>query len=125
MARGEEAKAKEWWKSAEEHLRITIQMENREGRWEFAYANLGDLYRLQGRFDEGEREYLTALGPEPRKSSYTNGLNELARLYLDWGRAQGDDEKLTKAQEFHALAMATTKDERVKARLAAQFDPPA
>jgi len=124
MKRGDEAKAREWWKSAEDHLKITIEMENREGRWEFAHANLGNLYRLQERFAEGEKEYLTALGPEPRKSSYTNGLNELARLYLDWGRAEGDEERLAKAREFHALAMATTDDGMVQARLEIEFRHP-
>ncbi len=80
MGKGKKGEAEAWWKNAECHLKNTIEMERGRGRWEFAYANLGDLYRLQKRFEDGERKYLKALGPDPRRSSYTNGLNELARL---------------------------------------------
>jgi len=121
MKRGQEKKARKWWKDAEEQLKITIELEGHTGRWEFAYANLGDLYRLQGRFQDGEREYLKALAPDPRKSTYTNGLNELAVLYRDWGQETSDPEKLTKAKEFHDLALATTTDEGVREKLRAQF----
>ena len=100
MKRGQEKKAQEWWKAAEEQLKITIELERHTGRWEFAYANLGDLYRLQKRFQEGEEEYLKALAPDPRKSTYTNGLNELALLYRDWGRGRTTRRSLPGPRSF-------------------------
>lgn len=118
---GKKNEAEAWWKSAEDHLKTTIEIEGGKGRWEFAHANLGDLYRLRKLFKEGEREYLKALGPDPKKSRYTNGLNELARLYLDWGQEDGDREKLAKAEIFHGLALATTDDEEVREKLKGEY----
>lgn len=88
---GRESEAREWWREAEKQLRTTVEIEGRgRTRWEFAHANLGGLYRLQQRFVEGEKEYMIALGPEPEASTYTSGLNELARLYQDWAEALED-----------------------------------
>ena len=44
-----------------------------------------------------------ALGGNPEASSYTNGLNELARLYLQTGRHE-------EGRRLHGLALATTDD---------------
>ena len=122
MKLGRKEEAKKWWKDAEHHMRTTIEIEARQmGRWEFAYANLGNLYRLQGKFEEGEKEYLTALAPEPEKSTYTNGLNEYARLLLDWGKAENKQERIEKAERFHALALSSTEDDQVREKLKAEF----
>lgn len=101
---GYEEKAMEWWKLAEEQMLLTLKVSDSRSRTiEFAHANLGNLYRLQGRHEDSEREYLKALGPEPEKSQYTNGLNEYARLLLEMGRAD-------EGYKFHRLAMATIDD---------------
>jgi tetratricopeptide (TPR) repeat protein len=101
---GYEDKAREWWKQAEEQMLLTIRVSDPRSRTiEFSHANLGNLYRLQGRYREAEREYLKALGPDPEKSQYTNGLNEFARLLLEMGRVE-------EGNRFHRLALATTDD---------------
>ena len=101
---GYESECRAWWERAEKEMRLTLKSSDPRSRTtEFARANLGNLYRLQGRFEESEREYLAALGGNPEASGYTNGLNELARLYLETGR---HDE----GRRMHGLALATTDD---------------
>ncbi len=94
----------EWWEKAEKEMYLTLKvLDPRSRTVDFAHANLGNLFRLKGRYEESEDEYMKALGPEPETSSYTNGLNELARLYLEMGRTE-------QGRRFHQLALATTDD---------------
>lgn len=88
--RGREEEARAWWAEAEREIRRTLRISG-PGRptRRFSLANLGNLHRLRGPTDEAERAYLAALGPEPERSTYTDGLNELARLYAETGR-RGD-----------------------------------
>ena len=69
----------------------------------YTHANLGNLYRVRGNYDKALEYYMEALDHEPETSDYTNGLNELARLYFD----QGD---LTKGFESHRLALRTLSE---------------
>jgi len=114
---GFEEKAREWWKLAEEQMLLTIRVSDSRSRTiEFSRANLGNLYRLQKRYSEAEREYLKALGPEPEKSQYTNGLNEYARLLLEVGRVD-------EGHKFHQLALATTDDPHSLEKLTGDIAP--
>jgi tetratricopeptide (TPR) repeat protein len=113
--RGDEAGAREWWKRAEKEIRLTLRISD-ETRvtTPFSRANLGNLHRLRGRYAEAEREYLRSLGPDPRESRYTNGLNELARLYVEMGRTED-------AFAFHTLALASTDDSNQRRKLEEDF----
>lgn len=108
---GKRDEAEEWWRLAEKHMETTLRITGPGHRTrEFTHANLGNLHRLRGRYAEAERAYLRALAPEPERSGYTNGLNELACLYREMGRE--DD-----AVRFHDLALASTDDRDHRRRL--------
>lgn len=114
--RGREEEARAWWAEAEREMRRTLRISG-PGRptRRFSLANLGNLHRLRGRTDEAERAYLAALGPEPEASTYTDGLNELARLYAETGRR-------AEAERFHRLALASTDDDAHRAKLAREME---
>lgn len=114
-ALGRDAEAAEWWEEAERHMAITLRISGPQSRTrEFTHANLGNLYRLQERYAESEAEYLKALGPEPHRSWYINGMNELACLYRDMGRTD-------EARRLHDAALAAAGDGAHRARLSLVF----
>lgn len=111
-ALGQEKEAQRWWREAEREMRLTLRISDARRRTTaFSHANLGNLHRLRGRYQEAEEEYRKALAPDPERSTYTNGLNELACLYVEMGREADAD-------KFHGLALASTEDpgHRVKLR---------
>ncbi len=105
-----------WWKEAETELQTALRISRSGSRIrDFAHANLGNLRRLQHRFPEAESEYLKALHPSPETSRYTNGLNELALVYLQWGRT--DD-----GLRLHQRALEVASDEAHRAKLRAELE---
>lgn len=115
-ALGQEKEAEKWWRDAEREMRLTLRISDPQRRTTaFSHANLGNLLRLRGRFQEAEAEYRKSLAPDPQQSTYTNGLNELACLYQEMGRGK-------EAKEYHALALASTDDAGHQKKLRAAFD---
>jgi tetratricopeptide (TPR) repeat protein len=115
--RGGGEKARKYWARAEKEMRLTLKHSDPRSRTiEFAHANLGNLYRLQGRYEDAESHYLQALGPNPESSRYTNGLNEYALLLLESGRRE-------EGMEFHRRAMATIRDPGQREKLKRDVAP--
>ncbi len=114
--RGREDEADRWWVEAEAELQAALRIA-REGTRirDFAHANLGNLRRLQERYPEAEAAYLRALHPDPERSRYTNGLNELALLYFQWGRT--DD-----GWRLHRRALEVASDDAHRGKLRAQLE---
>ena len=94
------AEAEDWWKQAECHMKKTLSLDAKGTVvHRYALANLGNLHRLRGNFEEALIFYLKALDDNP---NYTEGLNELARLYFD-------QDDMIQGLRYHKRALRTLK----------------
>jgi tetratricopeptide (TPR) repeat protein len=87
---------------------------------QMSYANLGDLYKRQGKFDLAIQEYEKAIDQEPH---YLNAFNELGMVYIAKAAASRSietqsavDELLRAAYSWHEKALALTSEEDVRDR---------
>jgi tetratricopeptide (TPR) repeat protein len=114
-ADGKDREAQDWWKQAQRHMEMTIKADRPRTRLtDFAYANLGNLHRLRANYEQAIEAYRQALGGDPDHSKYTDGLNELARVYFDEGKEPQN------ALKYHSLALYSTEDRDHRLKLMGQ-----
>jgi tetratricopeptide (TPR) repeat protein len=82
------------------------------------YANLGDIYRRKGEYDQALDCYAKARSLDP---AYANGLNETAVVYLSKAAAEVNPERRAKliatARIWHQRALSVvTKENKNQAR---------
>ena len=98
------------YKQAQAFLKLALA---REPEYKFAYANLGNLERLRGDYKEAEYHYKKALEEDPK---YINGHNELAWVYLAWGK-----EKKAMCKHQRALDLAKLSSSQQKSKVKELF----
>src|SRR5262245_3192162 len=110
LQRGEYAKAEELFKAAIQEYETKP---DESGDVAAVLSNLGEVYRLTGRFDEAEATYTKALqlrekkfGPEHPATA--NTLNAIACLYLDLGQSQAAEDTASRAVGIRERAGETT-----------------
>jgi tetratricopeptide (TPR) repeat protein len=92
---------------------------------QMSHANLADLHRRRGDYDEALAAYRKALRLEP---SYFRAMNEMALVYVEMARHERDPVSratlLGKARDRHehAVALVPADDEKDRARLRDAFD---
>ncbi len=86
---------------------------SRETDYKFARANLGNLERLLGDYEEAELHYKKALQQDP---TYANGYSELAWVYLAWGKDEEAGLHHKKAIELAQLPSHKSKVKELYAR---------
>ena len=111
QAQGNPEEAKDWWKQAERNMKKAIALSKVHHR--MANANLGNLQRLRNDYQGALDYYREALGGDPETSEYTNGLNELARLYFDMGLSNSSAPEakanhMTQGLHHHQHALRST-----------------
>jgi uncharacterized protein YjbI with pentapeptide repeats/tetratricopeptide (TPR) repeat protein len=81
----------------------------------FVWANLGNMHRLRGQWNDAERCYLKALEITKRLgTAYPQGHNELAQVLAEAGRA-------AEATESHGQALDTADSPTLRARFRAEY----
>jgi tetratricopeptide (TPR) repeat protein len=81
----------------------------------FVWANLGNLHRLRGEWDQAERCYLKALEiTDQLGTHYPQGHNELAQVLAEVGRA-------AEAAESHRRALEIADSPALRARFRAEY----
>lgn len=110
LQRGEYAKAEELFKAALQEHETKL---DESGDVAAVLSNLGEVYRLTGRFDEAEATYTKALqlrekefGPD--HATTANTLNAFACLYLDLGQSQAAEQTASRAVAIREHAGQTS-----------------
>jgi tetratricopeptide (TPR) repeat protein len=81
----------------------------------FVWANLGNMHRLLGEWEDAERCYRTALTTAERLgTAYPPGHNELAQVFVEAGRH-------VEAARCHERALAESGGPSLRARFRAEY----
>lgn len=110
LQRGEYAKAEELFKAAIREYEATP---DETGDVAAIMSNLGEVYRLSGRFEEAESTYTKALRFREKKfgtdhPAIANILNAFACLYLDLGQSQEAEQLASRAVAVRERAGETS-----------------